>query len=144
MHLLILYVPHSRRRPRLCLHDTPQRVVYWIRDWCQALKKCGGVVPMGTSGTRLPLFSRHAHWHTKLLSRLPFFDYRFKSSGEIKQAEGVRPLRAGRCRSGIRLRMEIFFPVTSRDQGRASFGAHNVIKLCVTMPVANPHYGDQT
>jgi hypothetical protein len=31
-----------------------------------------------------------------------------------------------------------------RDPGRAYFGVHNVIEVCVTMPAANPHYGDQT
>jgi hypothetical protein len=33
--------------------------------------------------------------------------------------------------------------VTALDPGRAYFVAHNAIEVCVTMPVANPHYGDQ-
>ena len=55
--------------------------------------------------------------------------------------------RSGLFRAGWRHR-SAETPVAScrhvpRDPGRAQFGTHNMIEVCVTMPVANPHYGDE-
>ena len=61
--------------------------------------------------------------------------WRFCGTMTPSRSEQAAPLAAGHPATTS----ETDAPHVPRDPGRAYLGAHNVIEVCVTMQVANPH-----